>query len=351
MRRRPADRASTDRYSLPAKSAIYMLAVVTLSSQRLTLRTGLVLLAALTAVLAIAGCAATAGTSPGAGSAQRRPALTRAQARLVFSGYAAATARAARTGDRRLALSVVTGVQRAVLAAAPPPGTKTPGPDSPQLDDLRPDVQHPDTFRPDAFYLPEADSYPRFFVVAATRAGPPARALLLFEQARPAAQWKLSSVSALAAGTDLPRLAADRAGYVPVVYPAAAGLLARPDSVGALQAAVVDEGPASASAAVVTPGPLTTGLYAAARARTPGRPASPGQGVTRGPGGPWELEGSRLPLFALRTADGGALVLYAMSLHGLGSRQLLSFAAADPAPGQARVQVIAGGGGPAAAAS
>jgi hypothetical protein len=275
----------------------------------------------------------------------------------VFSVYAAATARAARTGDRRLALSVVTGVQRAVLAAAPPPGTKTPGPDSLQLDDLRPDVLHPDPFRPDAFYLPEAAAYPRFFVVAATQASqvtharPTARALLLFEQDRPAAQWKLSSVSALAAGTDLPRLATDRAGYVPVVYPAAAGLLARPDSVGALQAAVVDEGPASASAAVVTPGPLTTGLYAAARARAARRPASPGQGVTRGPAGPWELEGSRLPLFALRTADGGALVLYAMSLHGLGSRQLLSFAAADPAPGQARVQVIASGGGRAAAAS
>ena len=99
----------------------------------------------------------------------------------------------------------------------------------------------------------------------------------------------------------------------------------------------------------------------------------------------WELQGSSLPEFALRTAAGGALVFYAMTLNTtvavpdvinkanpvhsgppiqvpadlqtllppgqpaplvqLQSEQLLSFAAIDPAPGKAKIQVIAMGGG------
>jgi hypothetical protein len=104
----------------------------------------------------------------------------------------------------------------------------------------------------------------------------------------------------------------------------------------------------------------------------------------------WDLEGSNLPQFALRTSGGGALAFYAMSLNTtvavpdvinkadpihsgppiqvpadllpllpvgqpaplvqLESEQLLSFAAVDPttgdpAPGTTKIQVIAIGGG------
>jgi len=99
----------------------------------------------------------------------------------------------------------------------------------------------------------------------------------------------------------------------------------------------------------------------------------------------WELDGSSLPQFALRTAAGGALVFYAMTLTTtvavpdvinkadpvrsgppiqvpvgvqmllppgrpaplveLSSSQTLSFAAVDPAAGNAKIQVIAVGGG------
>ena len=83
----------------------------------------------LTAALGVAGCtpgpastgpASTGSTSTGSTSAPVRsaaPAITPAQARQVFDAYVTATARAARAGDGSLALSVVTGVQRAVLAA------------------------------------------------------------------------------------------------------------------------------------------------------------------------------------------------------------------------------------------
>jgi hypothetical protein len=85
-------------------------------------------------------------------------------------------------------------------------------------------------------------------------------------------------------------------------------LLLRPDVVGATQAAVVDDGPASPAVAVVSSGPQTTGLYSAqaAQARADAAPGLQYQ---------WLLEGAPYPRFELRTADGGALVLYSMYLN------------------------------------
>jgi hypothetical protein len=129
----------------------------------------------------------------------------------------------------------------------------------------------------------------------------------------------------------------------------------------------------------VAGGPLTTGMYQGAVDHAGGLTAP------RGDDYQWELDGSSLPQFALRTAAGGALVFYAMTLtttvavpdvinkadpvHSgppiqvplavrmllppgrpaplvqLSSDQTLSFAAVDPAPGNAKIQVIAIGGG------
>jgi hypothetical protein len=355
-----------------------------------------------TAVLA-AGCAPAGGSAAGAALAREAaPAVTAALARQVFDAYAATTATAARTGDRKLALSAVTGVQQAVLAAAlsrhpvTVEGTPSSGAYRSTLT-ITPSYE-PDSYRATAFYRPEAAGYPRFFVAAATRVsgagagGGPAPdlaggapvpaggpALLLFEQASVSAPWLLGSVSRLPAGAALPKLATDSAGHVPVVQATAGGLLARLDSVGPLQAAVVDDGPSSAAAAAVAAGPLTTGLYGGARNHADGLQAP------RGDRYQWQLDGSALPEFALRTAAGGALVFYGMTLSvtvavpgyvseadpvlsgppiqvpdnllpllpqgqqaplvQLTSVQMLSFAAVDPPRAGGKIQVIAIGGG------
>ena len=203
--------------------------------------------------------------------------------------------------------------------------------------------------------------------------------LMLFDQARANAPWLLASVAQLPPGVTPPKLATDGTGHVPTVPLADASLVAQPGDVGPLQAAVVDDGPASAAGQVVAAGQLTTGLYQAARDHA-GGPVAP-----RGDVYQWELDGTSFPEFALRTAAGGALVFYAMSLDTtvavpdvinkgnpvrsgppipvpadvrallpagqaaplvqLQSQQTLSFAAVDPAPGSGQIQVIAGGGG------
>jgi hypothetical protein len=366
-----------------------------------------------TLVLAVAAAAAGCTSAPAAttstSAGPSAPALTTAQAREIFDAYLAANATAARTNDSALALSVVTGVQHGILAAmlkgVMSVCTTTPAGDA-AFSGEGCFYGHPDydqyAYGPPDIYLPEPAGYPRFFLAdvtrtlktlkgttpgqaAATWSGPAGvtvpengPALMVFEQASASTGWQLATVSQFPAGMALPRLATDKSGYVPQVPLSAANLFALPAATGPLQAAVVDDGTASAAAKAVATGPLTTGLY---------------QGVSEhgltAPAGDlyrWYLEGAPYPTFALRTASGGALVLYAMYLNStvgvpgvinrtslikpglpievpadfqmlvpqgksaprksLETQQLLSFAAIDPPAGGAGVAVIAIGGGP-----
>jgi hypothetical protein len=351
---------------------------------------------AATAVLLAAGCsggvpATNAGATSGAGTA---PALTAGQARQVFDSYVTTSDQAARTGDATLALSDVTGVQWANVRAT-------------FKGDRYFHVATPYnryTYGTPVLYLPGRSGYPREFVVAVPRAlaGSPASdnsaagvmatwvagaelpvngtVLLVFQQANATTPWQLASTSQLAAGVSLPRLATDGAGRVQALAMSQAALLSSPEVVGPLQAAIVEDGPASPAAQVVASGPLTTGLYTAAR--------TAGLGLTAPPGDvrQWQLDGSNYTKFALRTAGGGALVFYSMYLDttvavpadldqsdqvnpgrpitvpayllpllpartkaprvALQSQELLSFAAVDPPAGSGKIQVIAIGGGP-----
>ena len=202
------------------------------------------------------------------------------------------------------------------------------------------------TYGTPTFYLPEPSGYPRFFLADVTRAlavkgvskdattsvggaqvpvdGP---ALMVFEQSAAAGPWQLASVAQFPSGTTLPSLATDKNGYIPQVPLTSTDLLAQPYATGPLQAAVVDDGPASAAAKAVAAGPLTTGLYQAARDRADNDLEVPAGDVYQ-----WSMEGTPYPAFALRTADGGALVLYAMYLNSHGRRpRLLRRRQPDPA--------------------
>jgi hypothetical protein len=361
---------------------------------------------ALAAALAAVGCAsATAGTSGNSAGLPARDAaaITTAQASQAFNTYVATTAKALRTGDAPLALSVVTGALRSTLAAAfkvysaystpSAPGGSTAYSSTLRLTPV------PYTYGTPTFYLPQPAGYPRFFVADVTRSvkgsntaagtvtsiggaqvpvdGP---ALMLFEQSTAAGPWRLASVSQFPAGITLPRLATDGNGDIPQVPLASTGLVAQPYATGPLQAAVVDDGPASAAAKAVAAGPLTTSMYQSARDRSSNGLQAPSGDIYQ-----WDMEGTAYPAFALRTADGGALVLYAMYLNSmvatpsyinkgdpiepgppievpanlspllpadqptprtvLEAQELFTFAAIDPPAGSSKVQVIAVGGG------
>ena len=361
---------------------------------------------ALTAALAVAGCAsAPADTTVSSANTSSGPALTQATALQAFDAYVAASARAAATDDGKLALSVVTGAQQSLVSAAlSSHAVSNASGDSSAYSSalsIAPAlVQY--TYGAPTFYLPEPSGYPRFFLADVTRAlalksaspggtgattsvggavvpvdGP---VLMVFEQSAAAGPWQLASVAQFPSGTALPSLATDKNGYIPQVPLTSSDLLAQPYATGPLQAAVVDDGTASAAAKAVATGPLTTGLYQAARDRADNDLEVPAGDVYQ-----WSMEGTPYPVFALRTADGGALVLYAMYLNStvavpgyindaspiqpgtpikvpqdllpllpsgqpsprvrLAAQTLFSFAAIDPPATSSKITVLAIGGG------
>lgn len=330
------------------------------------LASGLALMA--TAALGIAGCtsgassaiASTGQASSGGSSASSAPALTVPEAQAAYSAYLAASDRASITGNRSLAMSVVDDVQAALVdtqfnvaraTGAKPPFARY-------------------SYGTPTFILPEAAPAgdPQYFVVSVERApvsatGAPAasgtaasaaasattapggvpspdlaagvtlpaqgRVLMVFQRSAANATWRLASTSQLAPGQSAPKLATDSRGYVPTESMSApdAGQLVRPALAGPLQAAVVDDGPASAASRVVASGPLTTGMYEIARTSARGISAPSGDAYQ------WMLEGSSYARLALRTADGGALVLYAMYLTTIvQTPSLLAKASSVPGP-------------------
>jgi hypothetical protein len=295
---------------------------------------------AVTAALVVAGCAsAPAETSASSANTGGTPVLTQTQAGQVFDAYVAASNQAAATDDGKLALSVVTGAQQSLVSATlkSHAASSTSGDTSAYSSTLRIKLalgQY--AYGTPTFYLPEPAGYPRFFVADVTRAlavkgvrkdatasvggaqvPVDGQALMVFSQSAANGPWQLASVAQFPSGTTLPRLATDKDGYIPQVPLTSTELLAQPYATGPLQAAVVDDGPASAAATAVAAGPLTTGLYQAARDRyqEASDRALTGLAVPAGDAYQWSMEGTPYPAFALRTADGGALVLYAMYLN------------------------------------
>jgi hypothetical protein len=276
---------------------------VTLRRGRLTCL-GMLGSAALAAAVVLGGCsAAAAPAKTGAGSG---PALTLAQAQAAYDSYVTASTAAAKQGDATHGLAMVGDAQWALLHA--------------QYTALAtkgvPVTQY--SYGTPVFYVPALPTYPLWFVVqvpisteAGGHLGPAVSTLLAFQRYIPSRPWTLDGSAVL--DQPLPALAHDSAGYATPVgttglSTTGPSLLLPTSLVGPTQAAVVDEGPTAPAAAAVGSGPHTTALFAAQSAQ--GNAAS-----ARGLNYLWLLQTASFAQYELRTADGGALVLYAMYLN------------------------------------
>jgi hypothetical protein len=324
---------------------------------------GLAAVAAATG-LAIAGCSSPAAPADAVTGAYHG--LTLAEAKAAYSWYISVSDTAAAQENSLESLLVVGDAQWAVVngqyTAWAMAGTPVP-----QYNYGQP-----------VFYVPAITSYPQWFVVAVPmstevggRQGAAVNTIMVFERSQPGQPWTVNGTAAL--DRALPPIARDSQGYAMAVTTVDPSVVLRPDVVGATQAAVVDEGPASAAAAVIASGPQTTGLYAAQAA----------YGDTQAAKGlqyQWLLQGTSFPQFQLRTADGGDLVFYGMYLnttvehpnslagavipmpaqyralqagpigigyHGVAVNWTYEYVAVDPplTAHNAKVQVIAAGGG------
>jgi hypothetical protein len=250
-------------------------------------------------MLAAAGCAPTA--APESASTTTAHDLTIAEAQAAYHDYLTVSDAAAAQGNQAQGQSDVAFEQWALVhtqyTALEAQGTPVPR----------------YQYGPPVFYVPADAGYPQWFMVAVPRTtlvsghpGATVNTLMVFERPKAGASWTLDGAAEL--DQPLPAIALDKAGYATALRTTASDLLLRPDVVGPTQAAVVDEGPTSPAAAVISSGPQTTGLYATQNAQSQ---ATTAKGLSY----QWLLQGSNFPEFELRTTDGGALVVYAMYLN------------------------------------
>ncbi|HSZ39569.1 MAG TPA: hypothetical protein VK817_06405 [Trebonia sp.] len=278
--------------------------------------------------LTAAGCASDApgssgssGLSGGTGAAANAAdvtggsggtAVTAAQARQVFGSYVSGTATALSGGDKDAALALTTGVASDTVSGQFAAAARTRA----KLPSYK--------YGTPVFYRPALSTYPQWFVASVPRTASAAPAtgttdgvrlsahgqvLLVFARESAGRPWLLASSAQLTPGQSLPALATAANGDAVSAPLDDSATLGEPQVVGPLQAAVVDDGPASAASRAVAAGPLTTGIYATQNHPSP-RYAAPHDDIRQ-----WALEGSNYGTYALRTADGGALVFYAMYLN------------------------------------
>jgi hypothetical protein len=312
--------------------------------------------------VALGGCSG--GSSPVKAVTSAEHNLTIAQAQAAYNSYVTQSAAAARQGDATSGLALVAGGEWSVVHAQyrALANTGTPVPRY--------------GYGTPTFYVPALSSYPEWFVVTVPVTTAPGAAavntIMAFDKPAADQPWTLNGAAVL--DQPLPAIAHDSAGYAVNVSTKDTSLLLTPNVVGATQAAVANEGPAAPAAAAIASGPQTTGIYTSQSAQNSSYNA-------RGLSYLWVLEGAAVPQFDLRTADGGALVIYTMYLnttiehpgnvfgakipipagfapittpskatgaHGVAANWTYEFAAIDPPASahNAKAQVIAASGAP-----
>jgi hypothetical protein len=152
-------------------------------------------------------------------------------------------------------------------------------------------------------YVPRLRSFPRWFLATGTASSTSQAVLFVLVQASRGATWQaaISTPNYLGdmAGA-LSSIALDSAGYATVVAPDASGLVVSPASLAAVYARDLNGKP---GATLFAAGPATSGITASDRQIS-------AQTTTFG----WRLTDvqrpARLPVYALRSKNGGAVVIF-----------------------------------------
>lgn len=273
------------------------------------------------AALAAATLLSVQGCDPGTPAQAAAPghvAITQAQAQAVYQSYLQVSDGAAAAGAITAGLSQLTSAAWEISHAEYISMENT-GVPVPRY-----------VYGTPQFFIPRLDGYPHWFVVAVPRhaadGGSTATALMAFTQLSAHAKWTLNGEADLAAGQPAPAIARDSEGYATSVAPGDQSVLVQPNAVGATQAAVVDEGPGSPAAALINAGPRTTGWYGQLAAQATSASAQQLDFT-------WQMQGSSYPVYALRSADGGAVVLYGMLLNTTTQHPNHQLGSAIPVPG------------------
>lgn len=232
--------------------------------------------------------------------------LTPETAAKAFRGWVADDDVARATGDERLGMWWTSEGQSQLTAAAFRVAKHTHKPvpryryDSPELyvPKLKPDT-------------------PQWFVAKVRRTTPdgkdPQTAIMGFVRSKSNDRWRLSLSALLDKKQKLPKPAVDAEGYAKPLATFDDDLLIQPRIVASIQATLAEEGPGNVAAKVMATGRHTTSFYASDQKITKAKKADNLRATA-------VYATTGYPIFPLATADGNAIVLYALSRSAVFSK-------------------------------
>jgi hypothetical protein len=272
---------------------------------------------ALTTALALAvtvGCSGTpnrARTRPAAAISSPAPEpLTPETAAKAFRTFVANDDVARASGDERLGLWW-TAEGQSQLAAAAFREAVAAGDPVPRY-----------RYGPPVLYVPRLlPTGPQWFVASARRTTVdgknPGTALMAFMRSKPTQRWRLSLSVLLDKKQKPPKIAVDAEGYAKPLATFDAALLIPPRVVPSIQATLAEEGPGILAAKVMATGKHTTDFYTGdQKATQKATKSKKGTGLHVNT----VYTSTAFSIFPLATADGGGMVLYALSRDAVTSK-------------------------------
>jgi hypothetical protein len=138
----------------------------------------------------------------------------------------------------------------------------------------------------------------------------PQTAIMGFVRSKSNERWRLSLSTLLDKKQKLPKLAVDAEGYAKPLATFDSDLLIPPRLVSSIQATLAEEGPGNVAAKVMTAGKHTTSFYTSDQKITKAKKADDLRATA-------VYATTSYPIFPLATADGDAIVLYALSRNAV----------------------------------
>ncbi|RCG31048.1 hypothetical protein DQ384_13990 [Sphaerisporangium album] len=153
------------------------------------------------------------------------------------------------------------------------------------------------------------DRYPYWFAAVADRRDAQGRdrtALLVFMKEYPTSLWQLGFASLLYPGTKPPAVLLDREGYATALPTRDDSIAISPHLMAPLHATIAEEGPGGFAAGLIAAGPQTTGYFTEVGKE---QPEAKGRGLLYDS----IFAATTFPIFALRTTDGGGVIMYSLT--------------------------------------
>ncbi|MFC4586436.1 hypothetical protein [Sphaerisporangium corydalis] len=271
-------------------------------------------------VAAASSAPSSPAATPSPSASQRPPAVTLAEAGKVVRGILGADDVVRASGDESFALAQTRDAQAQIIAVA----FQSTGREPPRY-----------TWGTPTLLVPRLDRPPYWFAAVAERkdeSGRSRTAMLVFMKQYEVSLWQLSFASLLYPGTPPPAVSLDPEGYATALPTKDDTVAISPHLMAPLHATIAEEGPGGFAAELIAAGPQTTGYFTEVEKIQP-------DFKRRGFLYDSLFAATAFPIYALRTTDGGAAIMYSLTRTTLWQAKIKATEGLVPVPEDVRWDV------------